>query len=116
MERTGVRRLICVTSGGTNPQHDPNLPWLYEQVFKRLFANIYQDQRVMEQIVMASGIDWTIVRPAGLTNRPATRRCRAAEGYAIRGGNETPRADLADFMLKQLDDPTYLRKAVALAL
>ncbi len=116
MQTVGVQRLICVTSGGTNPEHDPNLPWLYEQVFKRLFVNIYHDQMVMEKIVMASALDWTIVRPAGLTDRPATGRCRSAEGYAIRGGNETPRADLAGFMLDQLDTPDFLRKAVALAL
>jgi len=116
MGRVGVRRLICVTSGGTNPQHDPNLPLVFEQVFKRIYANIYQDQIEMEQIVMASDTDWTIVRPAALTDDPATGRCRVAEAYAIRGGNQTPRADLADFMLKQLDDPTTIRKAVALAI
>jgi putative NADH-flavin reductase len=116
MGRTGVRRLICITSGGTNPQHDPNLPLVFEQVFKRIFANIYQDQMAMEKIVMASDTDWTIVRPAALIDGPATARCRVAEAYAIRGGNETPRADLADFMLNQLDDPTYIRKAVALAI
>lgn len=116
MTRVAVRRLICVTSGGTNPQHDPNLPFVFEQVFKRIFANIYQDQIEMEQIVMASETDWTIVRPAALTDSPATGRCRVNVAYAIRGGNQTPRADLADFMLNQLDDPTYIRKAVALAI
>jgi len=116
MARIGARRLICVTSGGTNPQHDPNLPFVFEQVFKRMFANIYQDQIEMEQIVMASETDWTIVRPAALIDGSATGRCRVDLAYAIRGGNQTPRADLADFMFKQLDDPTYIRKAVAIAI
>ena len=116
MGRVGVRRLICVTSGGTNPQHDPDLNLFFEQVFKRIFANIYQDQMAMEKIVMVSDTDWTIVRPAALTDGPITGRCRAAEGYAIRGGNQTPRADLADFMLNQLVTPMFIRKAVALAI
>lgn len=116
METTGVRRLICVTSGGTNPQHDPNLPFIFEQVFKRIYANIYRDQQAMERIVMASAVDWTIVRPAGLTNDPSTGRCRVAEAYALPGGSRTPRADLANFMLDQLDHSPYIRKAVALAL
>jgi len=111
-----VSRLICVTSGGTNPEHDPNLPWLYENVFKQMYINIYRDQMAMEKVVMVSPVDWTIVRPAGLTDGPATGRCRTAEGYAIRGGNQTPRADLAAFMLDQLDGPDNIRKAVALAL
>jgi len=116
LQTTGVRRFIGVTSGGTNPQHDPNLPFVFEQVFKRLFANIYRDQMEMERIVMASSVDWTIVRPAALTNGPATGRCRTAEAYAIRGGNQTPRADLAAFMLDQLTQSDYIRKAVALAI
>jgi hypothetical protein len=64
-------------------------------VFKRIFANIYQNQMAMEIIAMASDTDWTIVPPAALTDGPATGRCRVAEGYAILGGNHTPRADLA---------------------
>ena len=116
MGRVRVRRLICVTSGGTNPQHDPDLNLFFEQVFKRIFANIYQDQMAMEKIVMASDTDWTIVRPAALTDGPATGRCRVAEAYAIRGGNQTPRADLADFMLNQLESPMFIRKAVTLTI
>jgi hypothetical protein len=59
---------------------------------------------------MASDTDWTIVPPAALTDGPATGRCRVAEGYAIRGGNQTPRADLADFMLNQLDTLAHFLK------
>jgi len=116
MQTTGVRRFIGITSGGTNPQHDPDVNLMFEQVFKRIFANIYRDQMNMEKIVMASSLDWTIVRPAALTNGPATGRCRTAEAYAVRGGNQTPRADLAAFMLDQLTQANYIRKAVALAL
>jgi putative NADH-flavin reductase len=116
MQKTGVSRLICVTSGGTNPQHDPDLPFFFEQIFKRMFINIYRDQMEMEKIVMESNLDWTVVRPAALTNRATTGRCRTALAYAIRGGNETPRADLAAFMLDQLETSTYVRKAVALAI
>lgn len=116
MGRAGARRLVCVTSGGTNPNHDPNLPFVFQYVFKKLHANIYNDQMAMEALVMASDIDWTIVRPAQLSNDAATGRCRAAEAYALPGGTLTPRADLAAFMLDQVEHPTFVRKAVALAL
>jgi putative NADH-flavin reductase len=115
LRATGVRRWICVTSGGTNPQHDPNLPVVFEQVFKRIYANIYADQIVMEQVVLHSDVDWTIVRPAALTDEPATGRCRTAETFAIQGGNRTPRADLAAFMIEQIEQPASVRKAIALA-
>ncbi|MEO6062012.1 MAG: SDR family oxidoreductase [Thermoflexales bacterium] len=116
MGRTGVKRLICITSGGTNPNHDPNLPFAFQYGFKRIFGNIYRDQMEMEKLVMASACDWTIVRPAQLTNGPATGRCRNAEAFALPHGNDTPRADLADFMLDQAEHPTFSRKGVALAL
>lgn len=115
MRAAGVRRLICVTSGGASPNPEPNLPWLFAYGFKRIFANIYADQVNMERVVMASDLDWTIVRPAGLNDRPASGRCRHIEGFAIKGATQTPRADLAAFMLDQLADPTYVRKGVALA-
>ncbi len=116
MGRAGTRRLVCVTSGGTNPKHDPNLPFVFQYVFKKLYANIYNDQMAMEALVMASDVDWTLVRPAQLTNDAATGRCRAAEAYALPGGTVTPRADLAAFMLDQVEHPTFVRKAVARAL
>ena len=116
MEATGVQRLICVTSGGTNSEHDPNLPFFFEQVFKRIYANIYRDQQAMEHVVMESALDWTIVRPAALTDAPPTGKCRVAEAYALPGGSLTPRSDLAAFMLQQLETRQYVRKAVALAL
>jgi len=115
MHAAGVKRFVGVTSGGTNPEHDPDLPLIFEQVFKRIFINIYRDQMNMEQLVMASDADWTLVRPAALTNGVATGRCRIAEAYAIRGGNQTPRADLAAFMLDVIEQHTFVRKAVALA-
>lgn len=116
MGRAGVRRLVCVTSGGTNPKHDPNLPFAFQYVFKKLYANIYNDQMAMEAIVMSSDINWTIVRPAQLTNDAPTGRCRVAEAYALPTGTVTPRADLAAFMLDQVEQPTFVRKAIALAL
>lgn len=116
MGRAGVKRLICITSGGTNPDHDPNLPFAFQYGFKRIFGNIYRDQMEMEKLVTASDRDWTIVRPAQLTNGPATGRCRTAEAFALPHGNDTPRADLADFMLDQAEHPTFSRKGIALAL
>ncbi len=116
MGRASVKRLICITSGGTNPNLDPNLPFAFQYGFKRIFGYIYRDQMEMEKLVTASDRDWTIVRPAQLTNGPATGRCRTAEAFALPHGNDTPRADLADFMLDQAEHPTFSRKGVALAL
>ena len=64
---------------------------------------------------MASDLDWTIVRPARLKDTPARGTYRVEQAQALRGGNVTGRADLAAFMLKELSEPRFLRKAVAIA-
>lgn len=64
----------------------------------------------METLVENSSLDWTIVRSSGLFWAPAVTDHQAAERSMF-----TSRADLADFMLKQLTDGQYLHKAVAVA-
>ncbi|MGB2773920.1 MAG: NAD(P)H-binding protein, partial [Anaerolineae bacterium] len=58
-------------------------------------------------------LDWTIVRPGGLTNGPATGRYRAGLDPKISAG-QVSRADVAAFVLKQLTDLTYLHRAPAI--
>jgi uncharacterized protein YbjT (DUF2867 family) len=76
---------------------------------------LYADMRRMEEIVMASDLDWTIVRPAYLVDTAAVSAYRVAEGYMVPGMRKTARIDLAEFMLKEAVSPRHIRKAVALA-
>ena len=115
MTKVGINRLLCITSGGTNPEHDPNLPFLYERVFKPMFHSIYDDQRIMEKLIAESATDWTIARPAGLTDGPYTGHYRLAPAYTMPGGNRISRADVADFLVKQIESSVYSRQAVAIA-
>ncbi len=115
MQAEAISRLVVVSSGGANPHHDPNLPFVFEQVFKRLFINIYNDQIRMEQRILASELDWTIVRPPQLIDDVLDTRYRVAEAYAIAGGNQASRSDVAHLMLRVLDDPNTYRKAFAIA-
>ena len=115
MAKTGVMRFMAVTSGGTNPNHDPNLPFIFENVFKRIYASIYQDQMRMEKVIMASNVNWTIVRPAALTDDPLSKRYRFAEGFALPGGRQTARADVAHFMINHLQDTAVFKRGIAIA-
>src|SRR5205823_9526282 len=65
-----------------------------------LFPGIVADASAMEQVFEESGLDWTIVRPPGLTDKPYTGRYRVREGHLPRFGFTISRADVADFMLK----------------
>ena len=78
--------------------------------FPLLLKRVYDDKDVAEQIVRASGLDWTIVRPGGLTNGPATGRYRVlVEPPSWRAGMIS-RADVADFLAKQVADTAYVGK------
>lgn len=115
MQEAHVRRLLCVSAGGLNP--GPLLQrWLAKPVLWLLLRSAYTDMARMERIVRASELDWTIVRPPMLTNAARTGRYQIATNTALRRGWRLGRADLADYMLRHLDDPSTYRALVEIAL
>jgi putative NADH-flavin reductase len=116
MNYHGVRRLICVSSGGTNPHSDPQEGLIFGRIIKPIFGRTtYADMSRMETLVRKSDLDWMIVRPAGLFDTPTVSHYRVAQAYMVPGGRKTSRADLADFMLQQLTTDEYVHQAVAVA-
>lgn len=116
MHSTGLTRLMCVSSSGTDPapKTGPG-SFIYNQFGKRMLAQQYEDLSRMEKIVADSPLNWTIVRATRLINKPATGIYRVGENYDLPGGRQIARGDVADFMLKELANPRYIRKAVILA-
>lgn len=116
MQKTGVRRLICQSSLGVGDSRG-NLNFLWKYImFGLLLRAAYADHVLQEELVMKSGLDWTIVRPAAFTDGPRTGVYRHgfpedAESLTLK----ISRADVADFLLKQLADDTYLHKAPGLS-
>ncbi len=116
MERHGVRRFVCETALGI-----ADAWWrmgLYYTLFVRpvILPFYFWDKARQEAIVRASGLDWTLVRPGALTNGP--RRSRYRHGPRVGHWLWTvriSRADVAAFMLDQLEDARYLRTAVGVA-
>ena len=117
MQRHGLRRLIVVTSSGVatgSERHDGSrLARAAQAVFRRTVGRtVYDDMERMEQVVSATdaGLDWTIVRPPGLTDEPGT-------GYAVAqtwiDGPYCAREDLAAMLLDQLDDDRFVRRVAA---
>jgi len=90
MKAAGVQRLIAVTGLGAGNSRGHG-GFLYDAViFPLLLKRVYDDKDVQEWIIKSSGLDWTIVRPGLLTNRPATQLSRRhhTEGLAVR--NDQP--------------------------
>jgi len=114
MERQGVRRLIFISALGVGDTAG-DLP-IAMRIFQRLLLRaIAADKEQGEQIIRASHLDWTLVHPAGLTNKPKTGRYRCGEHLDLRGFPTIARADVAAFVLTQLRDPTYVRKTVTVS-
>ncbi len=116
MEKLHIHRLVAVTSAGTHPGYDANEGFVFGRIIKTTIGKtVYADMRRMEQIVMASSLDWTIVRPSRLINTPEVGKYRIGEGYGLPNGSTTPRADLADFMLREVQSNQHIRQGVAIA-
>jgi uncharacterized protein YbjT (DUF2867 family) len=84
-------------------------------IVKRLFAAAYTDSALMEDAVRASGLDWTIMRPPRLTNKPATGQYRTAIDQNVRRGRSIGRADLAHFMLDAINNPDTVGHTIGIA-
>jgi putative NADH-flavin reductase len=69
----------------------------------------------MEQVVTASNLEWTIVRPPRLTTAPPTGRYQVADNRYPPGKRALSRADLAHFLLDELDQRIHLRQIVGQA-
>jgi putative NADH-flavin reductase len=111
-----VPRLICETALGIGSSVGRlGLPHTF--FILPLILSFYMwDKLRQEEVIMASDRDWVIVRPGVLTNGPARGRYRHGQD----AGNYfwpvlVSRADVADFMLKQLRDDTYLGRAPGIA-
>jgi putative NADH-flavin reductase len=108
MKATGVKRLITVTGLGAGDSRGHG-GLLYDAVvFPLLLKRVYDDKDVQEWIVRSSGLDWTIVRPGLLKNSPATGRYRVLTASKDWQFGAISRADVAGFLVRQVDDRTLI--------
>ena len=104
MKAAGVKRLVSVTGLGAGDSRGHG-GILYDAfVFPLLLKRVYDDKDVQEWIIRSSGLDWTIVRPGLLTNRPATGRYRVLTASKDWRFGAISRTDVADFLVRQVDD------------
>ena len=115
MHKTGSRRIICVSAAGAFIAGDPDTGALIKMILPRVLARPFADTREMEAVVAASGLDWTLVRPARLVNTALTGIYRVRPEYPPPGGRKISRADVAHFIGATLEQSSWLGGAPALA-
>ena len=84
-------------------------------VARALFGKDYADLAQMEDVLRDSGLDWTIVRPPRLTDKPVTGSYRTAYEQNVRGGLFVSRADVAHLMLRALGQPETIKQVIGVA-
>ncbi len=113
MEKAGVKRLICVTGFGSGDSRE-HMPALLRLPFELVLGRVYDDKAVQEMMIRRSALSWVIARPGVLTNGPRTGRYKSLDRPADWRSGTISRADVADFLVKQVEDDAYLGKTPAL--
>lgn len=115
MSATGARRLVVQSSLGAGDS-GAQMPLPLRLLMKVVLAAPLADHDAQEAVVRESGLDWTVVRPTGLTNAAGTGRWRAHEvGDGGRLGGTVPRADLAAYLLEVVSDDSLVGRAVGIS-
>jgi uncharacterized protein YbjT (DUF2867 family) len=111
-EHASVERLVYMSFIGVGESRDA-AGFLLKRLATTVLRQEVADHEIKEAAVSDAFVDWTIVRVPKLTNGRLTAAYRVGE--SIRARSPLPmmsRADVADFLLRQLSDGAFIRKAV----
>ncbi|HTC78976.1 MAG TPA: NAD(P)-binding oxidoreductase, partial [Terriglobales bacterium] len=107
MNRSGVKRLVVLSAAA----HFPGIP---NRIASFIMRNYMRDSLAMEEIVKASGLDWTIARPPRLTQEEYSTY-RSREGAAPTMGFTLARKAVAAFILDAIEQKKHLQKIMGIA-
>ena len=114
MRKHNIRRFIALLSVGT--VDDPYEPFIHKWMIRPLIRATYDDMRKAENLLAGcDDLDWIVIRPMRLLNTSRTGKYRTAVDVLPPAGVGISRADLAEFILKQLYTDEHLRSYVTIA-
>jgi uncharacterized protein YbjT (DUF2867 family) len=111
MKSEQVSRLVCITGMGAGDSAGHGGFLFDNLIFPLLLRKVYADKDRQEAIVTDSGLDWVLVRPSVLNNKPSRDTIRALTDISSFHGGTISRADVASFVLDQVRDDTWLRRS-----
>ncbi len=114
MKTYGVRRLIATSMLGVGDSKE-NAPFYERLLVATFLRGADKDKSAMEAEVAASGLNWTILRPAILTDGEATGDVKVFPEGTDEKAHKITRADVAEFMVQQLSATNYLHQTIAIA-
>jgi putative NADH-flavin reductase len=110
MKKSSCRRLLCVTGIGAGDSRGHG-GFFYDKIINPLLLKTgYEDKDRQEAIIRQSELDWEIIRPGFLTNGAHTGKYRILTNLSgVKAGNIS-RADVADFMLREVSEMRYSKQ------
>lgn len=112
MQKNNIKRLIVVTAMGVGESWN-TLSLFNKFFFATLLRSSRDDHETQEAAVKESGLDWTIVRPSGLTETPRTGIYDVGENI-LATTSKIARADVADLIIKEVEENALIGKAVTI--
>jgi len=111
-----VTSLVALSAAGVFARSDSRMSLGFRAMIATVLKPVYDDLERMEQRVAASGVSWTIVRPVGLADTPATGRYRLSlDGTLLPKAARVSRADVAALSLKALESGSFDRVTLVVA-
>lgn len=116
MRANDIKMLITITSGLIDMSDPSTDNFFMNRIIRPNYNKVYYDQTRWETVLDdTDDIDWVCVRPTNLTNKSFTGKYRVNLRHCPKGGWKISRADLADFIVKQLDSDEYVHKKPVVA-
>lgn len=112
MKENHVNRLIVISAMGIAESWS-TLSLVNKLFFVTLLRNTRQDHEEQEVLVKESGLDWTILRPSGLTDAPRTESYAIGENIQAKT-SRIARADVAHAIIQEIHDGSFMHKAVTI--
>jgi putative NADH-flavin reductase len=111
MEEHGVRRLIWLTGAGIEAEQDEGsfVRSVVRGLLEVFSPGVFEDSARAFETITESDLDWTVVRVPRLKEGPPEGNYRAT--FKPPGPTAIPRADVAAFMVEQLEEEEYVRQA-----
>jgi putative NADH-flavin reductase len=104
-----VSRLILLSAFGVGETFKQS-SFIQKLVFRLPLKNMYADKAKADEQVRNSKLNWTLVYPVLLTNKPGAGKYKVGEKLAMKGMPKISRADVADFVVRQLADNSYIKR------
>jgi len=115
MQATDCKRLVAITSLGCRDSLSIAKPLLFKLlVVQWIGREIWADKNRQEEVIEGSGLDYTIIRPAGISNKPAQNQYKVfSQHETLPRAGMLSRADLAHYVLGTVNDLDTVNKIVS---